>query len=58
MRFSFSLLLAGAFAFVMLPSCESTKPRGPQAKSSSIPWDRPSAGQGAGALGNLMPRQE
>jgi len=58
MRHSFCLLFAGALAFLVLPACESTKPRGPQPKSSYMPWDRPAAGQGAGALGNLMPRQE
>jgi len=58
MRFSLPIFFAGALAFLVLPACESTKPRGPQPKSSYMPWDRPKAGQGAGALGNMMPRQD
>lgn len=61
MRPGFLLFLVAALAFVVLPSCQTTEPprnRGPQSKYSSMPWDRPSAGQGAGALGSMMPRQE
>ena len=57
-RSSSIVLLAGAVAMLLLNSCESTKPRGPQPKSSYMPWDRPKAGQGAGALGSMIQRQE
>lgn len=50
-----ALVVAGA-CFVLL-SCESTKPRGPQPKSSYIGWDHPKKGQGAGPLGGFMPQQ-
>lgn len=58
MRYSLIVILTGALALLVLPACESTKPRGPQAKSSSIPWSAPKAGEGAGALGNMMPRRD
>jgi outer membrane biogenesis lipoprotein LolB len=58
MRTTLLLLLVAAFAYLVLPACETTKPRGPQSKSSYMPWDRPKAGQGAGALGSMMPRQD
>jgi hypothetical protein len=51
-----AVLLAGA-SFMLLSACETAKPRGPQPKSSSMPWDRPKKGQGAGPLGGFMPQQ-
>ena len=49
-------LLAGGACFLLV-SCESTRPRGPQPKSSYIGWDHPKKGQGAGPLGGFMPQQ-
>lgn len=49
------LLLAVGVA-IFLPACQSTPQRGPQAKTSAMPWDRPEAGEGAGMLGGMLPQ--
>ncbi|QQL44899.1 hypothetical protein [Sulfuriroseicoccus oceanibius] len=39
---------------VLLTSCEQTKPRGPQPKSSSLGWNHIRPGEGAGIMGQQM----
>ena len=58
MKFSRMCLILVGFTLAALTSCQATKPRGPQPKSSYMSWDRPSAGQGGGALGSMIQRQE
>jgi hypothetical protein len=50
------LILAAAAIAVLSPSCadeKERKPVPPPSTSSSIPWNKPQAGQGGGAFGAL-----
>ncbi|MGB6222247.1 hypothetical protein [Haloferula sp.] len=56
------ILAASAIGFLAICSCTSEdpdlnpKPITPPSTSSTLPWNQPQAGQGAGALG-MMPQQ-
>ncbi len=47
--FRLTLVLA-AFMLTACPHPESIEPVGPESAESNLPWNRPSPGEGAGAL--------
>ena len=53
----FLTLFPLAVLLVLLPSCESDKPKDPN-RVSTIPWNRPEKWEGQGPLGGFSPNSQ